>query len=283
MQQQLSAWNEPAPGFERSLLPHKLFELFLKNTEMERICIESTNYVRLKGNHIFTMTVEKLKTFLTILLVSGYAGLPRQEMFWERQEHCHNIVVSAMMTKTDFLESKRYLQVAGNNAVKSSDKFAKVRPLFNAINEQCIFILNYQPTHHASAAKSMVPYFGRHGAKQYIHVKPIKFGFKFWVMTTPLWYFIQFRSYAVKDSILQEYENIGLDLGASVVANSFIKLLMMQASNYHIVMDNYFTSPAFLSHLSAMGVPATGTVGANQMEKAPFRYKVKMNKEKHRS
>ena len=101
MQQQLSAWNEPAPGFERSLLPHKLFELFLKNTEMERICIESTNYVRLKGNHIFTMTVEKLKTFLTILLVSGCAGLPRQEMFWERQEHCHNIVVSAMMTKTD--------------------------------------------------------------------------------------------------------------------------------------------------------------------------------------
>ena len=93
MQQQLSAWNEPAPGFERSLLPHKLFELLFKNTEMERICIESTNYVGLKGNHIFTMTVEKLKTFLTILLVGGYAGLPRQEMFWERQEHYHNLVV----------------------------------------------------------------------------------------------------------------------------------------------------------------------------------------------
>ena len=58
---------------------------------------------------------------------------------------------------------------------------------------------------------------------------------------------------------------------------------MMQASNYHIVMDNYFTSPAFLRNLSAMGVPATGTVRANQMENAPFRYKVKMNKEKRRS
>ena len=124
-----------------------------------------------------------------------------------------------MMTKTNFLESKRYLHVAGNNAVNSSDKFVNVRPLFNAINEQCILILNYQPTQHASAAKFMVPNFGKHGAKQYTHGKPIKFGFKFWVVATPLWYCIQFRPYAVKDSILQEYENVRLGLGASVVAN----------------------------------------------------------------
>ena len=51
---------------------------------MEGICVESTNYGRLKGNHMVTMTAEKLKAFLTILLVSGYAGLPRQENYWER-------------------------------------------------------------------------------------------------------------------------------------------------------------------------------------------------------
>ena len=139
---------------------------------MERICVESTNYARLKGNHMFTMTVEKLKAFLTILLVSGYARLPRQEMFWERQEDCHNLVVSVMMTKTEFRECKRHLHLADNNAVNSLDKFAKVRPLFNPINEQCI--LNYQPTQHVSVNESMVPYFGKHGAKQYIHGKPMR-------------------------------------------------------------------------------------------------------------
>ena len=81
VRQRLNAWNEPTTLFERSLLPHDLFELFSTNTEMERICVESTNYARLKDNHMFTMTVEKLKTILTILLVSGYAGLPRQEMY----------------------------------------------------------------------------------------------------------------------------------------------------------------------------------------------------------
>ena len=32
---------------------------------------------------MFIMTVEKLKAFLMVLLVSGYARLPRQEMYWE--------------------------------------------------------------------------------------------------------------------------------------------------------------------------------------------------------
>ena len=85
----------------------------------------------------------------------------------------------------------------------------------------------------------MVPYFGKHGAKQYIHGKPIKFVLKLWVMTTQLGYWIQL---AGKDSILQEYENIGLGVGASVVAKLVSKLHVMLTSNYHVDMDNYFTS-----------------------------------------
>ena len=114
----------------------------------------------------------------------------RQEMYWERREDCHNLVVSALLTKTEFLECKRYLHLADNSALSSWDKFAKVQPLFNAINEQCI--LNYQPTQYVSIDKSMVPYFGKHGSKQYIHGKPINFGFNLWVMTTPLGYLSNF-------------------------------------------------------------------------------------------
>ena len=59
----------------------------------------------------------------------------------------------------------------------------------------------------------MVPYFRRHGAKQYIHGKPMKFGCKLWVMATPLGYCIQFRPYAGKDGGLNKYMNVGLGLG----------------------------------------------------------------------
>ena len=57
----------------------------------------------------------------------------------------------------------------------------------------------------------------------------------------------------------------------------------MQVSNYHIVMDNYFTSPTLLRHFSAMGVAATRTVRTNRIENAPLRDMVKMDKEKRGS
>ena len=50
--------------------------------------------------------------------------------------------------------------------------------------------------------------------------------------------FIQFRPYAGKYSILQEYENIGQGLGKSVVVNLVRKLPMIQTSNYHIFVDD---------------------------------------------
>ena len=98
-------------------------------------------------------------------------------------------------------------------------------------------------------------------------------------MATQLGCCIQFRPYADKDSILHEYENIRLGLGASVVVKLVSKLPVMQTFNYHIIMDNYFTSPTLLRHLSAMGLAAKETMRANRMEIAPLQDMVKMNKE----
>ena len=53
----------------------------------------------------------------------------------------------------------------------------------------------------------MVPYFGRHGSKQFMKNKPVKFRYKLWVATTPLGYTIQFYPYMGKDDFF------GLDLG----------------------------------------------------------------------
>ena len=72
----MKAWSQPAPVLEKILLPHELFELFLTNNKMESICAKSNNYTRLKGKHMFTKTMKKLKPFVTIFLVSGYARLP---------------------------------------------------------------------------------------------------------------------------------------------------------------------------------------------------------------
>ena len=79
----LNQWDLPPPTFDKNLWPYHLFERFISNEELERICDESTRYARQKGNHNFIMTRRKLKSFLAIIIVSGYASLPRQVMYWQ--------------------------------------------------------------------------------------------------------------------------------------------------------------------------------------------------------
>jgi len=238
---------------------------------MERICNESNAYARRKGNHSFKLTLPKLKSFIDMLILSGYVPLPRHDMNWQRREDSLNQLVTGLMTKNEFEEIKQFLHLADNQHLDETDKFAKVRPLLKALNEQCK--KHYKPTQHLSVDESMVPYFGRHGAKQYIHGKPIKFGYKLWVIASPLGYGIQFIPYAGKDSQLNEYGDIGLGLGGSVVAR-LVETLPSQkesGSNYHVVMDNFFTAPKLLRCLREKSIAASGTVRVNRMESPPLK------------
>ena len=127
--------------------------------------------------------------------------------------------------------------LAGNSNLDKEDKFAKVRPLLDKLNEQCL--AKYLPEQSVKIDESMVPYFGRHGCKQCMRNKPIICGHKFWLAATQLGYTIQFYPYAGKD---ENYDS-NLGLGGSAVATLAEKLPSQVGSNYHIIMDNFFTSP----------------------------------------
>ena len=138
-------------------------------------------------------------------------------MYLGQRKDGHNLLVSCMMSTSEFEECKKYLHLSDNKNLDMADRFAKVHSLFNSINQQ--YLLNYQLTQHISVDESVMPYFERHVAKQFIHEKPMKFGYKLWVMATPLGYCIQFRSYAGKSTILREYADIGFGLNALVAAH----------------------------------------------------------------
>ena len=110
------------------------------------------------------------------------------------------------------------LHLADSSNLDKDDKFAKVRPLINKLNEQCFE--NSLPEQSVSIDEFMVPYFVRHGWKHYMRNEPVKFSFKFWVAATPLGYVIQFYSYVGKD---ENYDS-NLGLGGSVAATLAEKL-----------------------------------------------------------
>ena len=89
---------------------------------------------------------------------------------------------------------------------------------------------SYKPEQHLSVDESMVSYFGKHGSKQYIHEKPIKFGYKLWVLAKPMENCVQFRPYAGKDTQQDVYGDIGLRVGGAVVAH-LLKYIPSQPGN----------------------------------------------------
>ena len=111
-----------------SAAPHLIFEKFLTNAGLTEICNQSNKYAKSKENHTFNLTLEKSKSFIAILLLSGYNELPRQEMYRERKEDCHNVLAWTLMTKNEFKECKRYLHIADNDNLNPEDRFAKVHP-----------------------------------------------------------------------------------------------------------------------------------------------------------
>ena len=84
-----------------------------------------------------------------------------------------------------------------------------------------------------------------------------------------------------KDSQLLEFEDIGLGLGAAVVAHlvSHLPSQKDSESNYHVAMNNYFTvSPGLLRYLREKSIAATGTVRTCRMENPPLKTVVEVNK-----
>ena len=214
-----------------------MIEKFITDDILQFICNESVRYAQSKGSHSYKLELHDLKAFIAILLISGYVDLPRRPMFWECSADVHNDAVSSMMSRNRFDEIMKYLHLADNTSLDPNDKFSKVRLLLDKLNKQCLS--SYLPEQTVSIDKSMVPYSGRHGCKQFMKNEPVKFGYKLWVAATPLGYAIQFYLYMGKDDLF----DLDLRLGGSVVdklTDSFQKYV---GSNYHIITDNFFTSP----------------------------------------
>lgn len=265
-------WNLPPPNFNAQLSPVCLFELMFTDDLINHIVHETNEYAAQKGKENFNLDMPTLKLFISILLLSGYVQLPRRPMYWESSTDVHNTMVSSAMSRNRFTSIMSNIHFANNKTLAPNDKFAKVRPLLDRMNTACL--ANFQPEQTLSVDESMIPYYGRHSAKQYIHGKPIKFGYKMWVLATRLGYVVSFYPYQGAGTTDKE-----LGLGGSVVTNLIKHLPNTEGSAYHVVFDNLFTSPRLLRLLADQGVAATGTLRPNRCEGAPLRSNDVMKKE----
>ncbi|XP_068247878.1 piggyBac transposable element-derived protein 2-like [Palaemon carinicauda] len=92
-----------------------------------------------------------------------------------------------------FEKIMQFINFSDNPKLDTTDKYAKVRPLVRHLTMK--FIEHFQPVKSLSHDEAMVEYYGKHGCKQCIRMKPIRFGYKVWYLNSDDGYQVTFDLY----------------------------------------------------------------------------------------
>ena len=239
--------------------PFDIWSLLFTPDMVEHITNQTMLYAsREKGDHNFYVMSDEIYKFLGIIIFSGYHHVPSERDFWSTQPDLQVPFISREMPRNRYLKIKQYLHLADNHNLEEGDKVAKVKPIYDAFNQN---LKQFGLLHSKLAVdESMVPYKGLHSIRQYMKSKPIKFGYKLWALCGVDGYTYHLDIYCGKSE-----ENHGrFGLGGNVVLSMVDIANDMGEKDIEFFFDNYFSSNELLVHLTQQKVLATGTVKANR-------------------
>jgi DNA excision repair protein ERCC-6 len=261
------------------LSPSEFFEFFFNENLCNHIVQQSVIYAVQKNREDFSLSVEELKTFLGILILSGYVPLPRKRMYWEERPDSNNQAVSEAMRRRRFEEIMRNLHLNDNNHLDQNDRLSKIRPFLDHLRDA--FIEHAPWEKNVSMDEAMVPYYGRHGLKQYIKGKPIRFGYKVWCMNLRLGYLINFEVYQGSKGPENQYKS-DFGVGGAVLLNFSDSLPRDDTGPqpFHVFADNYFLSLKVVDEFTKRGTGLTGTIRSDRIGDCPLKSTSILGKEK---
>lgn len=109
------------------LNPVEVFEKLMDGDVINMIVEQTNLYSTQKNNHSFFVSNVDIKTFIGLLLFTGYHKLPRERLYWNLDEDLQVPLISNSLSRNRFLDIKKYIYLADNNNLNNSDKMSKVR------------------------------------------------------------------------------------------------------------------------------------------------------------
>ena len=240
------------------MTPYEIWKEFFDKDMIDLLLEQTLLYAqRDKGALHFQATVDDMKVFLGIILLSGYHTLPSERNYWSNQPDLKVPFVCDAISRDRFLQLKSFIHLADNQALEVGNKVAKVQPLYNLLKRN---LVKYGIFHkNISIDESMVPYHGKHSSKMFIRMKPIRFGFKLWVMAGSDGFPYDMNIYTGKCEKTQQ------PLGFRVVHGLLQTVARVSnPASHQIYFDNFFTSYDLLRNLHLQGFKATGTIRKNR-------------------
>jgi len=148
-------------------------------------------------------------------------------------------------------------------------RFKKARLLIKHL--QAKFSECFVPEQELSHDEAMIKYFGKNGLKQSITNKPIRFGFKVWVLATVSGYVVSFEPYQGKGISVNAEENVRIVGAAAASVLDLLDKLPREKLDlpFHIFGDNFFSSHKLLEVLGEKNIQYTGTIRQDRVKGKP--------------
>ncbi|XP_068221842.1 piggyBac transposable element-derived protein 2-like [Palaemon carinicauda] len=199
-----------------NLSPLELIEKLMSYVIYDHILKETVCYASSYRNKCeFALCIDELKTFIGILLFSGYHKVPSERDYWSSEEDLGVPIIQKVMSRNRFQLLKSIIHFCKNDEAKDNthDRGFKIRSLLSLVKdsfqqfgvfEECI-----------SVDEMIVKYYGHNPLKQFMRGKPIRFGYKLWGLCGVSGYSYSFDLYCGKSSV--DDGNDDLLLGTKVV------------------------------------------------------------------
>ncbi|XP_026331006.1 piggyBac transposable element-derived protein 3-like [Hyposmocoma kahamanoa] len=258
----------PAPNFKEpervviNLPPHDYFTKYIPSDIYERIAFHSNQTYLAKTGTSLNTSEKEIRTFFGITLMMSYLRFPRIRMYWEKKSRI--FAIADRMARDRYFKLRASLKVLTDADVPDSEKqktkFWKVLPLISCIRNGCLMNV---PTSNVCVDEQMIPFWGKHAARQMIRSKPNPVGLKNFVLACPNGLPLDFFIYEGKgDTILDDDRVQALDIGGKVV----FRLCNRLPPGCCIFMDRYFTSINLLEMLHFVSESTgTGTLQKNRI------------------
>jgi hypothetical protein len=281
---QPSSFGSSVPVFQKEPLkavpdecqtPYDFHKLFLSDEFVDNMVRVSRMYAVRKGRPDLPVKItnDSLRVSMAIMYVTGYLTPSNRKMFWEQREDCSNSFVKKAMSRNMFVDIIHHTYFVDTVIPDPDDRFWKVRLLFNHLNKTAKEFV--QHPERVCVDEGMVKYFGPHPLKQFIRGKPIRFGYKLWILATPTGELLAVQPYAGSSTHIPDF---GLGQGPNVVMGLSLQYGLLPGAK--VCIDNLFTSMDLLDNMGEKGYGVTGTLRQNRIISIPLPNKKDANKMK---
>ncbi|XP_068226355.1 piggyBac transposable element-derived protein 3-like [Palaemon carinicauda] len=238
------------------------FRQLLTSEILDEIVHQSNLYALQKDvNKPLRLTRNELEQWLGLVFHFTVIRTPRTRMHWSGNlfGRYHDMTANIMSRdRWEFIKSCLHLR--DNNDPVNNDKLFKVRPLVDYLRKKFQEIPKQQKL---CVDEQMVPFKGVHSMKQYIPMKPKKWGFKFFVLADSRGIILDFIPYTGKIPPVDEDDIPDLGPSSNIVLH-FAKNIPHDR-NHLLYFDNWFTSVPLIRYLAEKGIWSCGTVRPNRL------------------